>query len=118
MPSISLREANAAEIAAVYANDAEHIVGTVDGETVAYIGFKRIGEHLWGLYHPFCPAHPSVWHRLFYAFRRQLRAKGEPVYVLARDADASRVLALLGLKPTGSFSFDKEIWIWMPAHYF
>ena len=116
MASISLREASDAEVAIVYASGAKHIVGTADGDAIAYIGFKRISGHLWGMYHPFVPAHPSVWNRLFYAFRRELRAQGEPVYVLARDADAARVLQLLGLKPTGEHSFGKEIWRWTPRH--
>lgn len=116
MASIALREASDAEVATVYASGAKHIVGTADGDAIAYIGFKRVGEHMWGFYHPFVPAHPSVWTRLFYAFRRELRRHDEPVYVLARDAEAARVLRLLGLQPTGEHSFGKEIWRWMPEH--
>ena len=112
---IALRAATDAEVGRVYGADARHIVGTSDGVAIAYIGFNRIGDDMWGMFHPFCPAERSVWARLFYVFRRELREHTEPVYVLARDAEASRVLRLLGFAPTGDTSMGKEVWQWMPA---
>lgn len=113
MTSIAVREATDAEIVSVYGPKARHIVGTVDGVAYAYIAFSRIGD-VWGMYEPLRPAAPSVWTKLFYAFRRELRAHMEPVYVLATDASAARLLRLLGMKPTGRHSVGKEIWQWMP----
>jgi hypothetical protein len=112
--SIALRDATEAEIVRVYASDARHIVGTFDGSAVAYIGFKRIGADMWGIYQPMESAPPLVWAKLFYAFRRQLHAHTEPVYVLARDDEASRVLGLLGFAPAGNVSLGKEVWVWKP----
>jgi hypothetical protein len=115
LPSIELRAATDAEIVSVYGANARHVVGTADGETVAYIGFQRIGADLWGIYHPLASADRSVWTRLFYAFRRELRAHNEPVHVLARDADASRVLRMLGFAPTGDVNLGKDVWVWKPG---
>lgn len=114
MTDIALRAATDAEIVRVYGAEAKHIVGTVDGVAVAYIGFNRIGADIWGMYHPFGAEDKSVWARLFYAFRRELRAISEPVYVLARDDAASRVLRLLGFEPTGNISMGKKVWRWTP----
>lgn len=113
MATVALRPATDAEIARVY-GAAKHIVGTVGGVPVAYIGFNRIGPDMWGMYHPFEADDPSVWTKLFYAFRRELRAFSEPVYVLARDDAASRVLRMLGFEPTGNISMGKEVWRWTP----
>jgi hypothetical protein len=115
MMTIELRAPTATEIASVYCPHGKHVVGTNDGIAVAYIGFNRIGADMWGIYHPFVQADTSVWPRLFYAFRRELRAFAEPVYVLARDAAASRVLHLLGFKPTGDVQLGKEVWRWTPG---
>jgi hypothetical protein len=114
LADIALRAATDAEVARIYAADARHLVGTADGVAVAYIGFNRIGADMWGMYHPFVAADASVWAKLFYAFRRELRTHAEPVYVLARDAEASRVLRLLGFEPTGGISMGKEVWRWTP----
>lgn len=111
---IDLRKATDAEIVSVYGAQTKHIVGTADGVAVAYIGFSRIGEDMWGMYHPFGCADRSVWARLFYAFRRELMTHAEPVYVLARDENASRVLRLLGFAPTGTIAMGKEVWRWKP----
>ena len=113
--TVALRNATDAEIVRVYGSDARHVVGTDNGVAVAYIGFKRIGADMWGIYQPLDVADPSVWTRLFYAFRRELEAHTEPVYVLARDAEASRVLRLLGFEPAGDVSLGKEIWRWKPG---
>jgi hypothetical protein len=115
MMSIELRAATDAEIVSVYAADGKHIVGTCDGVATAYIGFKRIGSQMWGMYHPFQATDRSVWTRLFYAFRRELRSHTEPVYVLARDDEAARVLCLLGFAPTGTTQLGKDVWRWTPG---
>lgn len=112
-----LRAATSEEVARVYGADAEHIVGEAGGEAVAYIGFKRIEGRLWGIYQPMAAAAPSVWNRLFYAFRRELRQQNEPVYVLARDAAAGRLLRLLRLAPADETFAGKDVWKWTPEHY-
>jgi hypothetical protein len=116
LTNIALRTATDAEVVRVAGPEAKHIVGTADGVAVAYIGFNRIGPNIWGMYHPFVETDRSVWAKLFYAFRRELRAHTEPVYVLARDDEASRVLRLLGFEPTGGISLGKEVWQWTPQH--
>jgi|SRR5688572_6857394 hypothetical protein len=114
MARIELREATDAEIARIYGSEARHFVGPAEGNVVACIGFRRMGSEMWGIYQPLEQAPPSVWTRLFYAFRRELRAHTEPVYVFARDADASRVLRLLGFEPTGDAHMGKDVWRWTP----
>ena len=111
---VEVAPATDAEIAHVYRGDGEHIVGRVGGEAVAYIGFRKIDGRLWGMYQVLATAAPSVWGTLFYEFRRHLRQHEEPVYVLARDADAARLLRLLGLKPSGMHEMGKDVWIWTP----
>jgi hypothetical protein len=115
--AVSVRPATAQEIVAVYAGDARHVAGTVAGRTVAVIGFTRVEGRLWGIYHVMDDVGetaPSGWARLFYAFRRELRAHAEPVRVLARDRAAGRVLRLLGLRPAGETYVGKDVWIWTP----
>lgn len=102
-------------MARIYGANARHVIGAADGEAVAYIRFSRIGDDMWGMYHPFGCADRSVWAKLFYAFRRELREHAEPVYVLARDDEASRVLRLLGFAPTGDTAMGKEVWRWKPG---
>ena len=119
MPRVALREATEAEIARIYSPpEAEHIVGEIDGEAVAWVGFRTIEGRLWGMFGMLTVAAPSVCVHLFYRFRMRLHAKAEPVSVLANDAEAARLLRLLGLRRTDEHYAGKEVWIWTPRKCF
>lgn len=112
---IEVEPATDAELARVYRADGEHYAGRVAGQMVAYIGFRTIaGGQRWGMYDVLSTAERSDWRALFYQFRRKLRQQKEPVYVLARDAEAARLLRLLGMKPASETHMGKDVWIWMP----
>lgn len=115
---IEVAPATDAELARVYRADGEHFAGRVNGELVAYIGFRTTAGRRWGMYDVLSTAARSVWGTLFYQFRRELRRQKEPIYVLARDAEAMRLLRLLGLKPTGETYMGKDMWIWTPDSSF
>jgi hypothetical protein len=69
---------------------------------------------VWGMFGVLDGACPTVWRRLFYAFRQHLRARRGPVFVLARDQEAERLIRLVGLVPTHETYAEKRVWLWKP----
>lgn len=115
MAGVALRAATVDEIARIYCPpEAEHIIAEVGGEAVAWIGFRKIEGRLWGMFGMLTAAAPSVCVHLFWQFRKRLHQKTEPVVVLANDAQAMRLLRLLGLKPTEETYAGKQVWVWTP----
>lgn len=113
-----VRLATDAELARIYSPpEAEHIVAEIDGEAVAWIGFRKIEGRLWGMFGMLTTAAPSVCVRLFWQFRKRLHQKTESVVVLANDRQAERLLHLLGLQPTGEHYAGKDVWIWKPQRF-
>ena len=115
MAGVALRAATATEIARIYCPpEAEHIIAEVGGEAVAWIGFRTIEGRLWGMFGMLTAAAPSVCVHLFYQFRKRLHAKSAAVSVLANNAEAERLLWLLGLRPTDEIYAGKKVWVWTP----
>jgi hypothetical protein len=112
---IEIRPPTAPELADIYARGSEHLVGVVDGKPAAYIGFRPLEGRLWGIFGVLGEMDAKAKRQLFYAFRAHLRTKTTPVYVLATDKAAERLLRLLGLAPTHETYVGKDVWAWTPA---
>src|SRR5262245_57760645 len=112
--SVAVRAANDQEIADAYRADAQHITAVVDGMPVAYVSFRMIDYRMWGIYMVLGEAPKPAWHKLFYALRQELQRQTVPVFALARDKEAARLLGLLGLEQSHETYAGKDVWIWTP----
>lgn len=116
MTSVEVREPTDAELAALYRANAEHVIGTIDGQPAAYVSFRRIEGRLWGMFGVLAAIDSPHCQKLFYPLRRCLREKTEPVYGLAQDATTERLVRLMGLRPTDEVYAGKKVFIWIPEH--
>ncbi len=105
-----------AEIAAIYASGAEHLVAEADGRLLGWISFRPIECRVWGLFGMLDDATAQEKRRMFYAFRQVLRGKDHAIHVAANDHAAERLLHLLGLTSTEECYAGKRIWKWIPEH--
>ena len=113
MADIEIRPATDAELALIY-GAAEHWVGSVDGQAVAWVSFRAIGDRTWGLFGLLSDAAVRDRRRLFYAFRKVLCAKDCVIHAAANDALGERFMRAIGLRPTGETYAGKKVFQWIP----
>lgn len=116
-----VRKATPGEVLAVYGAGMTNIVGAFDGQPMAMVSMYRMEGRLWAMMSMMAPPPAKARISIVRELRKGLRDLGEPVWIVAQNSQAGRLLELIGLIPTAETmgmradGTARGVWQWTSA---